>query len=168
MDWEIFRGDMFQLEVLPENALRTAIEIKAGIRQIKDLDVRMAIGIGSKEYRTSRITESNGAAYSNSGICFENMKKRRLAIKTPWDQFDKIWDMHLRLASLTMDNWGPTTSTIVEQAFLNRHLSQVKLAKRLKRTQSTISKSLTRAGYDEINMMLAQYEKQINQIINKL
>ncbi len=41
--WEIYRGDSFQLEVVnPAKALETAILIKASIKCIKNIDVRMA------------------------------------------------------------------------------------------------------------------------------
>src|SRR5687767_5457605 len=57
--WEIYRGDSFQHEVTnPAEALLTAIRIKANIKSIKNLDVRLAIGIGEKEFGTGKITES--------------------------------------------------------------------------------------------------------------
>src|SRR5690606_28096278 len=74
MKWEIYRGDSFQAEISnPEEALMTALRIKAAIKSIKaeKLDVRIAIGIGRKEYQGERITESNGEAYINSGEKFE-------------------------------------------------------------------------------------------------
>ena len=39
--WEIFRGDSFQIQVVPEEALLKAIYLKSVIRTIKDLDVRI-------------------------------------------------------------------------------------------------------------------------------
>jgi len=87
-------------------------------------------------------------------MCFENLKKRRLGIKTPWDRFDEEWNLKLRLLSLTIDNWTPTTANNIKEAIDNRDLNQTSLAKKLKRSQSTISESLSRAGYDEIIMLL--------------
>ncbi|MCX7987092.1 MAG: hypothetical protein N2662_09150, partial [Bacteroidales bacterium] len=47
--WEIFRGDSFQAEVGdPLEALEVSIKIKAAIKTIKGLDVRIAIGLGEK------------------------------------------------------------------------------------------------------------------------
>ena len=45
--WEIYRGDSFQLEVGPENAIKTAAYLKACIKVNKPADVRMGIGIGA-------------------------------------------------------------------------------------------------------------------------
>ncbi len=59
-DWNLERGDFFQLEVLePTEALKKALQIKALIKKTKPLDkkkkaspidVRLAIGIGEKTY----------------------------------------------------------------------------------------------------------------------
>ena len=81
LTWEIYRGDSFQLEVNPNLALEACILIKATIKQFENIDVRLAIGIGEKEYHSESITESNGSAFVNSGECFENLKKTTLAIK---------------------------------------------------------------------------------------
>ncbi len=165
--WEIFRGDMFQLEVKPEEGLQTALEIKARIKQNKNLDVRLAIGIGKQQFKARRISESNGEAYTNSGHCFENLKKRRIAIKTPWEEFDKNWNLNLRLLSLTIDNWTPTNAKIIEVAISNSNLTQKNLAKKLKRSQSTINASLSRAGYNEITLMQSYFIEELNSRLNQ-
>lgn len=161
MAWEIFRGDMFQLEIALDQSLLTAIELKASMKQIKDVDIRLAIGIGTQEYKTKKITESNGSAYSNSGLCFENLKSRRLAIKTPWEDFDSMWNLNLRLASLAIDHWTPATAQVMEIALKNPNLNQKSIAKKLKKSQSTISANLKRAGYEEIYAMLQYFADQI-------
>lgn len=75
MKWEIYRGDSFQLKLPVEKAMLTAFHIKATIKQIKNKDVRMGIGIGMEEYVSEKLSESNGTAYQNSGLCFESLKK---------------------------------------------------------------------------------------------
>lgn len=165
--WEIFRGDMFQLEINPEIALKIVLEIKASVKELKDIDVRIAIGIGTKNYSSKKVTESNGEAYINSGICFENLKKRRLAIKTPWKEFDEEWNIIFQLASLTMDNWAPKTAIIFKQALTHPELTQKELAKKLNRTQGTISEGLKRAGHEEISQTLQLYKKQITKKVIK-
>ena len=55
--WQFFRGDSFQLEVKNvENVLMIALKIKAAVKCIKALDIKMAIGIGSKYYNAPKIT----------------------------------------------------------------------------------------------------------------
>ena len=70
--WEIFRGDSFQIEVLPEDALRAALRIKSLIKTVSPdsdrklkspIDVRMAIGIGERGQGSGQISEDNGFAF---------------------------------------------------------------------------------------------------------
>src|SRR5690606_38384357 len=70
--WEITRGDSFQVEIAqPENVLRKALHIKALIKRMAGLDVRMAIGIGTKTYHAAKISEANGDAFVRSGRLFD-------------------------------------------------------------------------------------------------
>lgn len=158
--WEIYRGDSFQLEVTPKNALKTTILLKAAIKQFKAIDIRMAIGYGDKTYQSKSITESNGSAFVNSGSCFENLKKTTLAIKSDTTAFDNQINLMIELALLTMNNWTPAASTIFKAAIEYPEKKQSELAKLLNKEQSNISEGLKRAGYDEIYKLIQFYESQ--------
>lgn len=161
-DWEIYRGDSFQLVVPAEDALEIALLIKATIKQHKALDVRMAIGIGSIDYNTDKVTESNGAAFINSGECFESLKKQTLGIQTPWAEFNSAFEVILSFMLMIADNWTSTSAEVVKKAFENPEINQNQLATVLNRkSQSSISASLKRAGYEEIKNMIAFYKQQI-------
>jgi len=162
--WEIYRGDSFQLEIKPENALETAILIKATIKQFKNTDVRLAIGIGNKIYDSEKITEANGTAFVNSGECFEQLKKNTLAIKSPFTAFDAQINIMLELAQLTMNNWTVTTAKLVKAALENPDLNQKELAKHFNKTQGNISQGLKRSGFDEILKMIHYYNSQIKTV----
>lgn len=162
--WEIYRGDSFQLEVKPEKALGAAILIKATIRQFKGIDVRLAIGIGEKTYSADKIKESNGTAFIHSGQCFEKLKKHTLAIKSPWLSFDNNINLCLQLALLSIDKWTPASSKVVKMALESPELSQIELAKKMNRTQSTISEILKRAGFEEITKMIAYYNTTFSEL----
>lgn len=159
--WEIYRGDSFQLEVRPEQALQACMLIKATIKQFEDIDVRLAIGIGEKTYQSKNITESNGSAFVNSGDCFENLKKTTLAIKSPFEQFDTSINIMLELAQLTINNWSSTSAILVKKTLENPDLNQNQLAEIFKKTQGNISQGLKRAGFDEISKLLHYYKTQI-------
>tara|TARA_R110002073_G_scaffold72537_1_gene177464 strand:+ start:460468 stop:461067 length:600 start_codon:yes stop_codon:yes gene_type:complete len=161
--WEIYRGDSFQLEVSPKKALETAIFIKSSIKKEKNIDVRMAIGIGNKTYTSNKVTTSNGTAFINSGECFDNLKKLNLAIQTPWSEFDEQINLSLELALLTMNNWSPATATILTEALEKQHHNQKELAATLNKSQSSISEALSRAGYDEIIKLIDTYKKKLPQ-----
>lgn len=159
--WEIYRGDSFQLEVKPKEALKAAILIKTSLKQSKHIDVRLAIGIGDKSYDSNKITESNGSAFVNSGQCFEQLKKTTLAIKSPLADFDSQMNLMLELALLVMDYWKPTTSTILKYTLEHPNQNQEVVAKHLNKSQSNISEGLKRGGYDELSKLLSYYESQI-------
>lgn len=159
--WEIYRGDSFQLEVNPKHALEACLLIKATVKQFEKIDVRLAIGIGEKTYSSERITESNGSAFINSGECFESLKKTTLAIKSPFETFDKPMNIMLDLALLTMNNWTATTAILIKAALEKPELNQVQLANYFGKTQGNISQGLKRAGFDEISKLLQHYKTQI-------
>ncbi len=159
--WEMFRGDSFQVEVKPADALEKALMIKIYLKQQKDIDVRMGIGIGEKIYNAARITESNGTAFIHSGESFEGLKKQTLSVKTPWADFDETINVTLALALLIMDNWKPATATIMKTVMENAAHNQQQVAELLQITQSSISEGLKRGGYEEIQNMLTLYKKLI-------
>ena len=162
--WEIYRGDSFQLEIAPSKALEAAIFIKAMIKKEKNLDVRIAIGIGDKTYASEQVTSSNGTAFINSGECFDTLKKINLAIKTPWAEFDEQLNLLFEFALLTINGWLPATATVVSAALDHKELSQKELAKALNKSQSSISEALSRAGYDEINKLIRTYNKKLKKL----
>lgn len=162
--WEIYRGDSFQVEIdQPQHALLAAIRIKACIKSVERLDVRMGIGIGEKNYDAPKITEANGEVFVNSGETFEELKKlkQRLAIKSPWPELDVELNLMFRLASIALDKWSTATAQIVAVSIMNRTISQKELGEKIERTQSTISEAQKRAHYDEIMELVAFYEKCI-------
>ena len=159
--WDIYRGDSFQLEVQPKEALQACILIKATIKQFENIDVRLAIGIGEKTYPSKNITEANGSAFVNSGECFENLKKTTLAIKSPFSSFDTSINIMLELAQLTINNWSSTSATLVKTTLEHPDLNQNQIAEILKKTQGNISQGLKRAGFDEISKLLHYYKNQI-------
>ena len=164
IDWEIYRGDSFQLQTIPENALEAAIYIKASIKQIRHMDVRIAIGLGKKNYEAPKITESNGPAFVNSGQCFENLKKQNLGIRTSNKKFDEQINLLLELALLTMDNWTPAISKTVKCAMENPGMNQKELASLLNKSQGNISEELNKAGFDEVKKMIHFYKAQLAQL----
>jgi hypothetical protein len=164
--WEIYRGDSFQLEVKKaEESLLAAINIKACIKSIKGLDVRMAIGIGDKTYDAPRITEANGAAFIYSGEHFEKLKKfkQHLAVRTPWPDIDDELNVMISLATIIMGRWSSSSAALILLSLQNTSLSQKELGNKIGRTQSTVSERQTRAYYAEIMKLEAFYRKRISQ-----
>ncbi len=161
IDWEVYRGDSFQLRVPACDALLIALLLKTTIRQFKELDIRQAIGIGEITYEAKRITESNGSAFIRSGECFETLKKETIALSSPWSDFDRVINTMLPLAALTMDNWTPTSSETIKKSLENPEMRQTDLAISLDKSQSNVSADLKRGGYDEIQKMVHYFNQEI-------
>lgn len=159
--WEIYRGDSFQLEVDPELVIEAVLLLKASIKSIKGLDVRIGVGIGEKTYSANKITASNGSAFVNSGECFEDLKKRSIAIKSLNEDFNTQMNLMLELASLIIDNWTEKSLEIVKFAIHNKGLMQKDLAKITNKTQSAVSKNLATAGFNELMNLEKYYRKKV-------
>jgi hypothetical protein len=166
--WEIYRGDSFQVEITdPLEALMVAIKIKASVKSIKEIDVRMAIGIGNKSHLSNTITEANGTAFVFSGEKFEGLRKKKqtLAIYSKWEEFDKEINLYLRWAMIIMDDWSSNSAEIVKIALENPDKSQQALGKKLGIKQNAISSRLKRACYDEILALNEMYKAKLKALI---
>ena len=165
-NWEIFRGDAFQLEVSePEEALRIAIQIKAFLKTVK-LDARMSIGIGDKTYDASKISESNGTAFVRSGESFDQLKKQKntLTINSGNGDFDNEINLMLRLAQTFMNNWLVQSAEFVLTAIENPTLSQEEMGIKLKINQAAVSRRRKRAQFDLMLELENHYREKIKLI----
>ncbi len=166
--WEIFRGDSFQIEIKnPVLALVAAIEIKASMKSVKGVDVRMAIGIGDKNHEAKKITEANGSAFVYSGELLEELKKLKLnlAIRSSYSDFDQEINLYLKLALTIMDNWSVNSAETILAAFQNEDSSQANLGKMLGGLkQNAVSTRLKRARYDEIIELTNMYQTKIDEL----
>jgi hypothetical protein len=158
--WEIFRGDSFQLEVDPVQALGTAIRIKAAIRRVKQIDVRLSVGIGDKTHHSARITECNGSAFVRSGELFERLERERvnLAVATADPEFDREMNLLLRLALVIMDDWSVNSAETVWMVLHDPGKSQRALGDQLHIRQNAVSARLKRARFAEIAAVISHYE----------
>ncbi|HEY9221827.1 MAG TPA: transcriptional regulator [Lutibacter sp.] len=164
--WEIYRGDSFQIEVEINNALEVAMCIKALIKSNNQIDVRMSVGIGEKNFKGKKITESYGTAYINSGESFEKIKNNTLILRSPFQEFDDYFNPILRLLSFISNNWKPVTSETIFYTLTHRKLLQKEIAERLSKDKTTVNKALKRGGYDEIIEIIDLYSKKIQQCLN--
>ncbi len=163
-DWEIFRGDSFQIKLLPSDALIAAIHIKSAIKHAAGAEVRMGIGVGREDHKGLTVTESTGSAYTRSGHCFDSLKKQTLAIETDNSDFDEYFNLLLSFALVIIDNWTKLVAGIIQAAIQYPDKSQKELAAMMNKSQSSISEALNRGAADEIKKMLEFYEKKINSL----
>ncbi len=159
--WQLFRGDSFQLQLNVNQAVYGALHIKATIKQIKNLDVRMAIGLGEITYLSNNITESNGSAFIYSGECFEALKKQTLAVRSSNIHFNQTFNVLTRLAMLTANDWSSTVSQVIKTVLEQPGLNQNEIASLLGKSQSSISEALKRGGFEEMMLFNQYYQNQI-------
>lgn len=165
--WEIYRGDSFQVEVTDiHETLKWAFKIKSAIKQTKNLDVRMGIGIGTKAPGSTKITEANGEAFTHSGMAFEALKKRTLIVKSPWQDFDEEINLLLQAILLTADQWTPNSAEMVNLSIALNKAIQSELAKKLNITQGRVSERQKRAGLEELLKIDIRYRQLIDKKIN--
>ncbi|MDA3616465.1 hypothetical protein [Polluticaenibacter yanchengensis] len=165
-DWQIYRGDSFQFICDAKDALLNSFFLKAALKNIAPLDARLAIGIGTVEHRAAKITESNGPAFVHSGHCFDQLKKQRLSILTPWPEFNQTMHVMLALANTLIDKWTEKSSETIYIKLKNPALNQQEIANLLnKKGQGNISEALKRGGIDELTSLLVYYQNQIDQYV---
>ncbi len=164
--WDIYRGDEFQVKTSPLAALEATIKIKAVIKTVKNLDVRLAIGIGDETYSGGRITEANGSAYKRSGRMFETLKeeKRTLALASGNDSQDQTLNFMIKLALDFMDDWSTVSANTVAWILQHPESSQEAMARHFNIQQSAVSQRQKRARMHLLQELLTFYQQTIKQI----
>jgi len=163
--WEIYRGDSFQVEIsVPDKAILHAIKLKAAIKAIKGLDIRLAIGIGRKKHNADKISESNGSAFIYSGEGFEQLDTLRqtLALFTSDSRFNERMNICLKLALIAMDSWTPAVAEFVKLSLEYPTASQTELGDILGIYQSSVSERQTRSYLTAILQMEALFRKEFH------
>ncbi len=171
-DWDVFRGDSFQISVTSEDAFRVSVLIKSAIKKIKDkkIDVRMAIGIGESDVRVSKVSEATGEAFVYSGELLDVLSEKdvHLGIKTPWKQFDEEFNMMFKLALIVLNSWTVNTAEVAYVLFKTPGITQTELAEKFGLAQSTINARIKRGSVYEIAELEKYFRKRISKKNNTL
>lgn len=165
-NWEIYRGDEFQMKCSVDDAFAKALMIKSLIKNIENLDVRLAIGVGNEVFRSEKITESNGSAYVNSGRLLNEIKAegRTLAIRTENDNVNRDLNILFKWASIDFDSWSVATAEIIHRMLTQRDITQEQLARDFSISQSSVSQRLKRANYELIYETNQFFRKKIAEL----
>lgn len=159
--WEIYRGDSFQIQTDIISAFELMLLIKALLKQISKIDVRMSLGIGESQYEVEKVTESYGQAFIYSGEAFEALKDRTLLFKTINKDFDDCLNPVLGLISFIADQWKPETAKAFFYGLYYKDKLQKDIAEKMGINSTTVSRALKRAAYDEINEVLKLYSNKV-------
>ena len=164
-DWNLYRGDSLQIRIpQAHKALDVALMLKSSVMQIADLDIRIAIGIGTETEKTDIVTQNAGSAYVNSGRLLETLAQN-LEIKTDWEQKNEGLNASLGLVNTLCEQWTPTMASYVNAKLLHPEKNQEQLAQILDTTQSNVSRVLMRASYNPIEKYLIYFRDFVHSMI---
>lgn len=165
--WDIYRGDSFQIELKnTADSFIAAVYIKACIKTINGLDVRLAIGVGKKTFEGKTVTESNGEAFLFSGETLETLKKEKqnLRIKTSNNTINEELNLYFKLALIPMDHWTSNSAEIVKLSIEKPEALQETLGKTLDINQNAVSRRQKRAYLEAILELDLMYRQKLNQL----
>ncbi len=163
-DWQIYRGDSFQLKVRADEALKIAICIKALLKKTSGkLNARISIGIGEITFEGGSVTESNGSAFIHSGEAFENLQNKTLNIKTPFPIIDEYFNPICNLITAITDHWKTETASTIFTTLTHQDLMQKDIAIKQKKDATLISRDLKRGHFDAIIKTIQLFNKKINE-----
>lgn len=151
LTFDIFRGDSFQAELSAERLFPAVFYLKATMRQLDGMDVRMGIGVGDIKFRAQDIKKSSGDAFVRSGNSLDNLQKESLAFQSNCSPLDERINLILSLATRVTDQWTVNMAQTVKAAMDHPTVSQKELSKIVGRThQSQISTELGKAHFNKI------------------
>ena len=171
----IKRGDSIQVELHnAAEALKLALRLKAAINKIAlkgdtktrpEVDVRIAIGVGSIDGKRDRVNESTGEAYTNSGRTLDSMKKnkRTLAIKAGITEVDAEFDTVLKLLEVIAAGWKVTSAEVIYWLLLDKN--EAEIGNILGITQSAINQRKKTAGWYGVEALLARFDEIVREKI---
>lgn len=170
-EFRIFRGDSLQGVVYePEKALLFALRIKTAINRIhlndiesnrafkREADLRLAIGVGTYDFKRESILESNGQAFQFSGRSLDQMKKdnRKLKLQTPKENINEEFDASFFLFDTISDKWSTASAEVIY--YLLQGFKETEIAAELGISQSAVNQRKKAAGWDAIDALLKRYK----------
>lgn len=168
---EFFRGDSFQMIINnPENAMLIAILLRAGIKSHtpkdckKAWDARLSLGVGTISYHADNIVLSDGEAFQYSGRELDDIGKRCLIVKTRWPDVNEELQVSTAFADDVISSWSVSQSQASYQVLLY-NISQKEIAHTLQMSAQNISKLLSAAKVNLVQMYIDRYRSLISNLI---
>jgi hypothetical protein len=168
IDFKIYRGDSFQGVILSfQDSLKIALQLKSLINKVKLknqkpastlADVKIAIGIGSFDYKGDSIAESNGQAFQFSGRTLDEMKNesRKIRLRTPLESLNSEFDASFFLLDAVMEKWSQASAEVVY--YLLKGMKETEIAEILKISQSAVNQRKKACGWDAILVLVKRFE----------
>lgn len=168
--FELYRGDSFQgILSHPEEALKDALIIRTCLKKSNknpDSDARLAIGIGTIDFPSTTIAESDGEAFRNSGPILDEMKNGiKIKVKSPWKEINDELEVALILADAIISRWSPSQAEVIVQNL--EGTKQTEIASALGISQSAVNQRLKAANWEAIEKLIERYRYLIAKSIQQ-
>jgi len=168
---EFFRGDSFQAYVKdPKQALRLALLSRTlAISLFKDditvSDIRISIGLGTVHLPVRSLNTARGEAFILSGRSFDDISKsgQRLAIVLSQPLANEGMQVIADYLNIIFEGMSSKQAEVIYE--LLKGEMQKSVARKLKKTKSTIHQRMTAGRWPEIEKLLQRYENIINLLI---
>jgi len=169
---EFFRGDSFQAYIKnPAEALKLALLSRAAaIRLFKDektvlSDIRISIGIGEVPLPVRTLKSAKGEAFLLSGRKFDEIakSKQRLAIAVRNPLAGEGLQVVADYLNAIFDNLTGKQAEVIFELLKGK--MQTEVAKKIKKSKSTIHQMSKSGRWVEIERLLRQYLNIINQLV---
>lgn len=167
---EMHRGDGFQMGLAdPAKSLEVALLLRAGLvkdpETPKNMDARVAIGIGKFDHFYNSVNEAGGEVFRRSGHTLDAMKNEevRIALSSPDTDFDEEMKISFSLADTLIKGWSKADAEIVWYNLIGE-LNQAQIAEKLGISQPAVSKRKARAHIDEIRLLLDRFSAKANKM----
>ena len=170
---DFYRGDSFQVFIKDNHtALELCLKLRLlGKKQNKnrksDLDIRIAVGIGEVKSPLRDIRQATDEPFILSGRMLDSMDHStgRLRIITAAEDSNAILEVISRFTDyIFKDITSRQAEVLLELLQGNK---QKEVAKKLKKSQVTISRQAHAAGWSEIEFILDHYKNIISKYIAK-
>lgn len=168
---EFFRGDSFQLLVeLPEKTLLVAVLLRARIISLTPpdskfrWDARLAIGVGDVDFLKDRIVVSDGEAFRLSGRDLDRLKKKKLSLRTHWENINDEFRVSTAFADDVISRWTQNQAEVVYRSLLYNQ-TQKEIASCLEKSPQSVSQLLRHAKVHLIRVYLERYSTLIHKIV---
>ena len=167
--YEFYRGDSFQVYVEDAAAsFALVLKLRSSARQFRQpityFDIKASIGIGEVMKPVRDISQAKGEAFLLSGRSFDEriVNDRRLTINCGKEPFDTAFSI---ISSFTDYLFEQLTSgqAIILSELLSGHTQQA-IAKRMKKSQPTISGQARASGYPQLKELLSNFDYLIKTI----
>ena len=162
--WFVYEGDTFIIEVIDtSHAIDLAVLIKAWFIGFKNLNARIAIGVGNVSFKGDAIMEANGTAYSRAGDTLKTLKdaEQTLKVESGNPNKDKTLNLLLQWLSSSVDHWNIKTAQAYFYRLAKPKATQAEIADQMKiKSQSVISEHLSRGGGAVIFNTLSYFSEE--------